>query len=330
MEHQAWAVILQAALVTGFGFFVLFTLPSVQNLSLSYVLAAFISLTIILVFFHLKVFPLRLSLNKSTWKIYLAMSWPMALVGVFGAIYVNTDSTMMGYFGQITQAGWYNAAYKITGVAVLPMVLISQSFFPALSRLSTESKGKLQRAWNYYMKVLIFLVVPLVVGGIVLAPKIIDFVYDSSYSPSILAFQILLIGSGIGVLVNPLIQALLVFNQQKKLFKVALFGAIINFVLNLILIPKYSLYGAAFSTVITFLFIFILSFRFTVNFTQIKPFSSELLPSLPVIILSSILMYFIISQPSIHNLHIVSIAFIGLLSYLICFSFLNFLKRLHY
>jgi len=152
MEHQAWAEILQAALLTGFGFFVLFTLASVQYLSLSYLLAAFISLTIILVFFHFKVFPLRFSFNKSIWKVYLAMSWPMALVGVFGAIYVNIDSTMMGYFGQITQAGWYNAAHKITGVAVLPMILISQSFFPALSRLVTESKGKLQSAWNYYMK----------------------------------------------------------------------------------------------------------------------------------------------------------------------------------
>ncbi len=328
MEYQAGAEVLQALLTTGLGFLALFALPSIENLSFAYLLAVSASLILILLFFHLKVFQLKLSFHIATWKNYLAISWPMALAGIFGSIYINIDSTIMGYLGQINQTGWYNAAHKITGVVVMPMVLISQSFFPVLSKLSVESKEKLQKVWNYYIKVLLFLIVPLVAGGIVLASKIIDFIYDQSFLPSVPAFQILMVASGIGVLTSPLIQILLIFNYQRKIFKAVLFGAIINSVLNLILIPRYSLYGAAISTVVTFLLILILYFIFATRLTQIKMISSELFFPLAAVLFASVLMYFIISQPLIYNLHVIFATLTGAVTYLAGFFAINFLRNL--
>ncbi|MCK4805986.1 MAG: flippase, partial [Candidatus Pacebacteria bacterium] len=173
MEYEAWTKILQAMVVTGAGFFVLFNFPSVQSLSLAYLFAALIALISILVFFHFKIYRLKLSFNKNIWQNILALSWPLALGGIFATIYSNTDSIMMGYFGQITQVGWYNAAYKIIGATLIPVGLLSISFFPVLSKLFKESKEKLQKSWDYYMQLMILLAVPLVVGGMTLAPKII-------------------------------------------------------------------------------------------------------------------------------------------------------------
>ena len=102
-----------------------------------------------------------------------------------------------------------------------------------------------------------------------------------------------------------------------------LLGAIANFILNLIFIPQYSLYGAAISTVMTFLVIFILSIKFTVDFTHIKPISSKLFFTLLAVILSAIAMYFIISQPVIYNFHVLWVVLIGFLSYSACFSLLK-------
>jgi len=61
------------------------------------------------------------------------------------------------------------------------------------------------------------------------------------------------------------------FKPAKKLFWITLSGAIINVILNLILIPKYSLYGAAATTVATVILTFFLYFRFTSKFTPIRP-----------------------------------------------------------
>jgi len=311
MEYEAWAKILQAVVVTGAGFFVLFNFPSVQSLSLAYLFAASIASISILIFFHLKIYQLKLSFNKNIWRNVLIMSWPLALAGVFGTIYSQTDSIMMGYFGQITQVGWYNAAYKIIGATLIPVGLISISFFPLFSKLFKESKEKLQKFWDYYMQLMILLAVPLIVGGMVLAPKIIDFVYDPSYFSSILAFQILLIMVALSYICNPFGQALIVSNQQKKLFWITLLGSIVNVGLNLILIPKYSLYGAAFTTVITLFLILFLLYKFTSKFTPIKPFNLKFLFSFFNASLSSTVMYFAICRPIIYNLNVLFSILIG-------------------
>ncbi len=319
MEYESWTKILQALVVTGAGFFVLFNYPSARNLSFSYLFAGLVALTSILSFFHFRVCRLKLGFNKDVWRNILAMSWPLALAGIFGTIYSQTDSVMMGYLGQITQTGWYNAAYKIVGVVLIPAGLIRTSFYPVLSRFFKESKEKLQNAWDCYMESMVFLGVPIMVGGIALAPRIIDWIYDPSYSPSIFAFQILIIMAGISFLCQPLSQALVVSNQQKNLFWITLSGAIVNVILNLILIPKYSLYGAAATTVVTLLLIFFLLFKFTLKFTPISPFNLKFLFSFIGAGLASIPMYLAITQPIIYNLHILFSILIGAGIYAFCF-----------
>jgi len=328
MEYEAWTKILQAVILTIAGFFIIFNLPSAQSLSFAYLFAASIALIFILVFIHFKIYQLKLSFNKNIWRSILIMSWPLALTGIFGAIYNQIDSIMMGYFGQITEVGWYNAAYKIIGATLIPAGLISISFFPILSKLFKESKERLQKSWNYYMQLMIFLILPIVVGGMILAPKIINFVYDLSYFPSILAFQILLIMAAFYYISNPFFHALIISNQQKKVFWATFFGAVINVILNLILIPKYSLYGAAISTVISFIFVFSLLFWFTSRFTFIKPLNFKLLLNFIKISLSSIAMYLVVSQPIIYNLNVIFSVLVGVLVYLVSLIFIKKLTTL--
>jgi len=323
MEYEAWAKILQAIAVTGTGFFVLFNFPSVQNLSLTYLFAAVIALIFIFIIFHFKVYHLKLDFNKKIWKNVLTLSWPLALGGAMGSICANTDSIMMGYWGQITETGWYNAAQRIVAVALIPTGLIASSFFPALSKFLGESKEKLQKSWNYFMETMIFLSIPLIIGGIALAPKIIDLVYDPSYFPSILAFQILIVIGGIVILGTPFTQVLVISNQQKKTFWIVVFGATLNVILNLILIPKYSLYGAAMASLIAGLLMFCLSFIFTLKFTFIRPFNLKLISTFLIAFISSIAMYLVISFPDIYNLYIVYIILIGILVYFPTFFFLK-------
>jgi O-antigen/teichoic acid export membrane protein len=327
MEYQAWTKILEALIVTAAGFFVILNFPSVENLSYSYLFASLVALIFILIFFHFRISPLKISFQKSIWKRILSMSWPLAIAGVFGVIYTNTDSIMMGYFGQITPIGWYNAAQKITNAALIIPGLIGVSFFPVLSKFFTKSKEKLQTIWNYFFELMIFLAVPTVAGGILLAPKIIDFIYDPSYLPSILAFKMLIIMAGISLLCSPFSQVLVVAHQQKKLFWITLLGAIINVILNSILIPRYSLYGAAVATVVTIFLILLLLFRFTLKLTPIKPFNLKFLFGFLSAIFATIPMYFIISQPRIYNLNVFPSILIGAAIYTLIYLILKTLIK---
>lgn len=325
MEYEAWAKILQTFLFVGFGFSVIFTFPSAENLASGYLIATLIFLSFLLLFFHFKIYQLKFAFNPAIWQKFLSMSWPLALSALFVAIYNEIDSVMMGSWGMITETGWYNAAYRIAGFALVPMALLSQSFFPALSKAFKESKEKLQNIWNYQMEAMIILAIPIMAGGIFFAPKIIDFIYNPEYTPSILAFQILIIMAGIIFLSNSFNSVLIASDQQKKLFWVTMAGVFANIILNLILIPKFSLYGAAVATVITQFLVFLLLIRLTLKLTTISFFNSKILLTLIGTGLSSGIMYFVITRPQIYHLHVIFSILIGIIVYfaiLSCFLFI--------
>lgn len=327
MEYQTWPVIVQAALATILGIFMLFRFPSIENLSYAYLLASVFAFIFIWILFDKKIFGLRIAWQGSVWRKFLLMSWPVAMMGLFGVLYNYIDSVMMGYWGMIAETGWYNAAYRIIFVVLIPMGLFSGSFYPVLSKFFKESKERLQKVWDYQVEIMILFALPLIVGGIVLAPRIIYFFYPFSFFPSILALQILIVMAGLVFIYRPFFDVMIASNQQKSTFWITFFGALANILLNLFLIPKYSLYGASVATVITYIIIISISIWLTISITPIR---IPVLKFISVFIaagLSSTLMYFVISQPGIYNLNVFLSTLIGALTYFICLFFLRTITK---
>ncbi|MDO8663921.1 MAG: flippase, partial [Candidatus Wildermuthbacteria bacterium] len=175
MEYVSWATILETALLVGIGFFIILKYPSAQNVSYGYLFAGLIFVSLLLLFFNFKVLPLRPALRADVWKKFLKMSWPLALISMSTMLYSYIDSVLMGHWKMITETGWYNATLKIVGIVLVPPSVVVMSFYPALSKLMKESRDQLQKAWDYQLKIIISLAMPVVVGGITLAPQIINF-----------------------------------------------------------------------------------------------------------------------------------------------------------
>lgn len=323
MEYQALATILQAAIVTPVGIFVLLSFPSVINLSYSYLFSSVVALIFVLFFSHFKVLPLRILWQKTVWQKFLKMSWPVAFITLFGLIYTYISSVMMGYMGYLTETGWYNAAYNIVQVVLLPAGLISTSFYPVLSKFFKESQEKFRDTLQDQMKVMILLAFPIVTGGMALAPKIITFIYGLNFSPSVLAFQILIIIAGFVFLSSPFHFLFIAINQQKKIFYINAVGAVMNIVLNLFLIPRFTLYGAATATLITYFIMFILVIFAAKYFTVVSLFNFQLVKFLILTVLAAGLMCFLIKQPLVYNLNIILTLVIGLSVYFTTFFILQ-------
>lgn len=321
MEYQAWFIALQYLLISGFGLCALLISPSVKNLSYVYFFSALVSFIAVLFFFNYKFFPLKIKLDYSVWKKFLTMSWPLVLALAFSTIYQFTDSVIMGFWNMMAETGWYNAAGKVVLVGLVPMVLISSSFYPALSKFSRGAEEKFQKIWNHYMEAMIILAIPIVVGGVVLASRIIDFAYGPSFNPSILAFQILISTAGITFVYVPFYDAMIALDQQVKIFWITLSGALINVALNLFLIPKYSLYGSAGATMVTsfliLLIIIIFIKRFTFLSIPVVKFSLTFMASL----ISVIFMYFTITQFLAINMFI--LVAIAIVVYFVLFLFIR-------
>jgi O-antigen/teichoic acid export membrane protein len=192
LEYSSFFSVAEIVLLVGIGFFVLFTSPSVSAIGWSYVVSSFIVVILALMLVHVRWVPLHFSVQLPEWKKYLTLSIPLGLSGIFGSLFGYIDSITLGLFRQITQVGWYDVAYGLFNIILVPSLIVSQVFLPTLSNVYKTSIDKLQTAYNIYIEAMIFCAFGFLAGGLALAPRVVDFLYDSSYAPSIFALQFLL------------------------------------------------------------------------------------------------------------------------------------------
>jgi len=324
MEHESWIRIFHTIIIVIIGSYVISNFPSIKNLSYAYLFAVSVNLIFTLIFFSFRVQSLRLSWKKSVWKKFLIRSWPLGLALALGTIYVRVDSVMLGFLGQIDAVGWYNAAYRVVGITIILSTLIFTSFFPVLSNAFKKSKEQAQRIYNLYQEITVIVAIPLVMGGIMLASKIILFLCGENYVSSILAFRILIIIAGVNFIYNPYGMMFVVSGKQKVILFINLIGAVINIILNIILIPCYSLYGAAIATLITYLILLFVTFVLSRHFIPFNFFYRNLLRTLGIVIFSSTIMLGIVSMSFISSLHILLVIVLGIMIYsLMLFFFMR-------
>lgn len=168
------------------------------------------------------------------------------------SIYVNLDSIMLGFIVGTTAVGYYTAATRITRTICGFSTALGTVMLPRLS--SYYNSGQVEKFYEISSQGLSFIVsitIPMVLGLMVTAPLLMPIFCGDSFRPSILTLQIispLILFIGISGLLGTKI----LYAQDKENIVIysTCFGAIVNFVLNIMLIPKYAQNGAAFSSVI--------------------------------------------------------------------------------
>ena len=204
-------------------------------------------------------------------KYLLKESLPIALFSIIFVIYYNIDIVMLASMKGDASVGIYSAAYRLSE----PLIFIPQalmiSLFPIMSKSFASSKDRLIKSYRLSVKYLLIISIPIVIGTTLIADKIILLIYDVSFVNSVTVLQIL-IWSLVFASVNSVLLTLLISIDKQKLnmFSVGL-CAIVNIVLNFMLIPILSYNGAAIATVITHIVLFIASFYFVSKHLQVLP-----------------------------------------------------------
>jgi O-antigen/teichoic acid export membrane protein len=328
MEYEALIKIFQSLANTIIVFLVLFYIPSIENVSYGYLASNLIVLFLLLLSFSFYFQPIRLKWDKYSLDL-LKMSWPLSLGFMASWVYMSINSVMLGYFNLIMENGWYSAASRIAIVCVIPASLIVKSFYPALSNFYVSSTEKLQKSWDYLSVSMIFLAMPIMTGIMVLAPKIINTFYGSNFYPSISALQLLIFVVGINFINFPYSIILVVADQQRKNFILMVSGAVINIALNFLLIPVFGFYGVIISTIISSILVLFSTIILSMRFTPIHIFDKKLLGVTLISVLSSFIMYLVISCPLVYRFNVVFVCLFGLLVYLFSsmFFYRIFLKK---
>lgn len=225
-------------------------------------IAAFVLIAVL--FFVYRKTKLRFDWHKIRELFFLAL--PIGSAFVLAQVYYGFDSVMLGFMKNSAEVGYYNAAFKVYMIVVLLAGIYHSAMFPRITRLFQDAPSKLSKIYNQSNKILAIFAVPLTVGGIIVAPKIMNLFYGQIYQPGVLSLQILLCGT-ISLYINTgYHRGLLACHMEKWYFVGVLVPVIVNIILNLLLIPAYGLNGAAFATLMGEVSAFIVSY---VGFNQI-------------------------------------------------------------
>lgn len=185
------------------------------------------------------------------WREILKISLPIAASLVFVLIYFKLDTVLLSLMKPAYDVGVYSVAYKILEVVIfLPAIYIGL-IMPLLSKHAFGDRTEFVRTFRKAFNALSVFALPLAAYLFVLSDKIVGIIGGSGFVQSgpvlkILSIAILLIFFG-----NLGGNAIVALNLQKKGMWIYLAGAVFNVTANLILIPRYSYFAAAWTTVAT-------------------------------------------------------------------------------
>lgn len=166
------------------------------------------------------------------------------------SVYTNLDVVMLRFMKNDTEVGFYNAAIKVKTILVSLITSLGTVLLPRLS-FYVRSKEK-EAFYRMVLKAFDFvfvLALAVTVYFMLFAKETILVLSGKGYQPAT-APMILLMPTVLLIGLSNItgIQVLTPINKEKKVMISIIYGAVLDFVLNLVLIPKYGAAGAAFAT----------------------------------------------------------------------------------
>ena len=205
-----------------------------------------------LYFYHHKHLSFRAwKFHKTTASSLLKDSWPLVLSAVVISIYMRIDQVMIKELLDSEAVGQYAAAVRLSETWYFIPMAIASSLFPAIVNAKKQSEElyyvRLQKLYD----LMVWMAITIALAMTFLSDWLVNLLYGAQYNQT---GDVLMIHIWAGVFVflgTAFHKYLIIENLTKKSFYRTLLGAVLNILLNYILIPKYGINGAAMATLLS-------------------------------------------------------------------------------
>ena len=237
--------------------FVTFTDWGLLGITAVYLFANFVALIYATYAMRAHFIKPKLKFDFSFYKTLLKAGIPFALTGLFYTIYYSIDIVMITQMSTTYNAGLYNSAYKLINVLTLFYTIYTAVIFPVMSKLFEGEKDLLALSFVKSIKYLSIITIPIAVFTCFYGYDLIG-IYGAQFIEAGGVLKIL-IWTVCFLFVNGACSMILnASHEEYSVTKIYSIAAVFNIILNLILIPRYSVYGASVATVLSEVLILIL------------------------------------------------------------------------
>jgi O-antigen/teichoic acid export membrane protein len=176
---------------------------------------------------------------------------PLGAAAIAITVYYSFDTILLGVFRGDEEVAYYAAAYRI----ILPILALAGAVgtvaIPHLSFLVARDAPAASKEVARLSRQMVLVALPMAVGGALAAEPIIRLVYGPDFAPAVAPFRIL-VWSVATVYANAAFAFLLLARGGDRRYLLAVTaGAVANMALNLVVIPRAGMVGAAVVTIVS-------------------------------------------------------------------------------
>lgn len=174
--------------------------------------------------------------------------WPLVLSGMAITVYMRTDVIMISLLLSEQDAGHYTAGLRLPEILYFFPIVITNVFIPPLARAHAENPKEFYQLVRSSCSFIFWLCSCLAASLSIAAPILLPMLLGPDFTSSIAVTQIAawtIVPVGLGSAVT---SYLTIDHGVRKQLYATLSGALINVLLNFLLIPKWGIHGAAVAT----------------------------------------------------------------------------------
>ncbi|HMI99921.1 MAG TPA: flippase [Gaiellaceae bacterium] len=192
-----------------------------------------------------------LALDPSIWRPLMRAAIPVGVATVASLVLFRIDTAMLAAYKSSKVVGTYGASYRLLEASLFISWGLGAAVFPVFSRLHASSEPRVGVVFERSLKLLTALTLPLAAGAGILAAPLIDLIYGRHYDSGVTALRLL--APAIALYPAAYIAGDLLVSQMRQNAVSAVYVVVViqNILLNLFLIPRWSLNGAAAGTSIS-------------------------------------------------------------------------------
>lgn len=252
---------------------------SVVNTSICYAVSSFI-VFIAAVTYLVKNY--RITITTEHTKFLISFSLVFLFIAFGYRLLTLSDNIMLGILLGNEAVGTYAAPQTIGRIASIFHNIVQFLFYPIIVSLVVSGNiGEAGKLYKIVTKWVIVFSIPLAVLTVLFSKDIISFVFGDKYVESYIVLPILLLGFLVHSAFGSNGPTLVAFDEHKKILLYSSIASLFNILLNLILIPRYGIIGAAIATTVSLMLMNVLISYRLYRVSGIHPFYRKL--TVPVI-----------------------------------------------
>ena len=220
--------------------------------------------------------------DRAIWRRLLVTAVPLGLALAINAVYFRADTLIISLYEPYSEVGLYTLAYRVLELALVVGTVFLNSTFPIVSEAVAHDEPRARRAIQASCEVCVVLGAPLVAGGLVLAPQIVDLAGGDDFHGSAEPLRILLAAGALAWVNGVFGYALIARERQASALWLNVTALAFNVGLNFLLIPRYGIVAAAIVTVASELVILVGSYPLMRRYFGFFPIPRTLAPAIAV------------------------------------------------